>query len=67
MAQNFEGFGESSIKLDKMHLYKICLGMLFTFDELSTVLCLIEICSNSRPLKLSTELNDIKAPIPRHF
>lgn len=64
----FGGLWEASIKLAKRHLFKTCKGVLLTFEELTTLLCQVESCINSRPLvPLSTETTDLRALTPGHF
>jgi len=65
---NFGGLLESSIKLAKRHLYKTCQGVILTFEELSTLLCQIEACINSRSLApLSPDSADLRVLTPGHF
>lgn len=59
---------EAAVKSAKNHLQYILRNTTFTFEELSTVLCQIEACLNSRPLApLSDDPNDCSALTPGHF
>jgi len=65
---HFGGLWESAVKSTKTHLVKCTKGALFTFEELSTLLCQVEAVLNSRPMtSLSTDPLDYSALTPAHF
>lgn len=65
---NFGGLWEASIKLAKRHILKSCTSALLNFEEMSTLLCQIEACLNSRPLTpISSDSTDLQALTPGHF
>ena len=61
---------ENGVKACKRHLKRIVGESKLTFEEMTTVLCQIEACLNSRPLFTSLDSNDDDgtAPLtPGHF
>ncbi|EFN86785.1 hypothetical protein EAI_00049, partial [Harpegnathos saltator] len=52
----------------KYHLHRILGPHTLTFEELTTLLCKIEACLNSRPIApISDTLDDYEPLTPRHF
>lgn len=65
---NFGGLWEAGVKSVKFHLKRILNDRVLSFEELSTLLCQIESCLNSRPLcPLSPDPSDFNALTPAHF
>lgn len=65
---HFGGLWESAVKLTKNLLVKACKTSILNFEELTTLLCQIEACLNSRPLTpLSSDPADVRALTPGHF
>ena len=56
-APHFGGLWESAVKSMKRHLNKIMGSLLFTYEELTTIICQVEACLNSRPLIPMTSHN----------
>lgn len=65
---NFGGLWEAGVKSIKFHLKRI-LDKNLTFEELTTTLCKIEACLNSRPLCPidSSNTDDVEVLTPGHF
>jgi len=62
------GLWEAGVKACKHHLRRIMGNVLFTFEELSTVLTQVEACLNSRPLTpLSSDPTELQPLTPAHF
>lgn len=65
---HFGGLWEAAVKLTKNHLQRACKTSILNFEELTTLLCQIEACLNSRPLTpLSSDPSDVRALTPGHF
>ena len=67
-APHFGGLWEAAVKSMKKHLTRIVGNVKLNFEELTTVLCQIEACLNSRPLvPLLTNNDDEEVLTPGHF
>jgi len=67
-APHFGGLWKAGVKSVKHHLRRVVGSHTLTFEELSTVLCLIEACLNSRPLApLTDTVEDYEPLTPGHF
>lgn len=67
-APHFGGLWESAVKSAKHHLTRMMGEARLTLSELSTLLCQIEACLNSRPITpLSSDPSDAEALTPAHF
>ncbi|XP_037822009.1 uncharacterized protein LOC119610737 [Lucilia sericata] len=65
---HFGGLWGAGVKSAKYHLKRIMTDRVFSYEELTTLLCQIEGCLNSRPLcPLSTDPTDNDALTPAHF
>lgn len=65
---NFGGLWEAGVKSVKFHLKRIMNDRILSFEELSTLLCQIEGCLNSRPLcPVSSDPSALDALTPAHF
>ena len=66
---HFGGIWEAAVKSAKYHLKHILGDHKLTFEELSTVLCQIEACLNSRPLVplVTPNTEGIDCLTPGHF
>lgn len=67
-APHFGGLWEAGVKSTKYHLRRVIGDTTLTFEELYTLLTLIEASLNSRPLcPLSEDINDVAVLTPGHF
>lgn len=67
-APHFGGLWEAGVKSMKYHLKRIMANLIFTFEELNTVVVQIECVLNSRPLSaVSTNATDFAPLTPAHF
>ncbi|XP_043660727.1 uncharacterized protein LOC122624982 [Drosophila teissieri] len=67
-APHMGGLWEAGVKSFKTHFYKTTGNFKYTLEELSTLLCRIEACLNSRPISaMSEDPSDILALTPGHF
>ncbi|XP_077262536.1 uncharacterized protein LOC143897601 [Temnothorax americanus] len=67
-APHFGGLWEAGVRSVKHHLRRVLQNHTLTFKELTTLLCRIEACLNSRPLApLKDTLNDYEVLTPGHF
>ncbi|CAI6373869.1 unnamed protein product [Macrosiphum euphorbiae] len=67
-APHFGGLWEAAVKSAKHHLARTTGKAKLTLSELSTLLCQIEACLNSRPLiPMSSDPNDFTSLTPAHF
>lgn len=67
-APHHGGLWEAAVKSTKYHL-KRCIGQTtLTYEEMSTLLCQVEACLNSRPLcRLTNDPDDVDVLTPGHF
>lgn len=67
-APHFNGLAEAAVKSVKNHLKRVVGSTLLTYEEISTLLCQVEACVNSRPLcAVSLDPNDQMPLTPGHF
>lgn len=67
-APHFGGLWEAGVKSVKYHLRRVLRSYTLTFEELTTVLCRVEACLNSRPLApLTDSLDELEPLTPGHF
>ncbi|XP_046145693.1 uncharacterized protein LOC123989018, partial [Osmia bicornis bicornis] len=65
---HFGGLWEAAVKSAKRHLLRSVEGHRLTFEELTTLLCQVEACLNSRPLSpLTDDPKDFSALTPNHL
>ncbi|XP_043465287.1 uncharacterized protein LOC122500431 [Leptopilina heterotoma] len=68
IAPNFGGLWEAGVKSVKTHLRKLLLNSTPTAEELTTLLCQIESCLNSRPLvAINDDPESLDVLTPGHF
>ncbi|XP_026684463.1 uncharacterized protein LOC113470313 isoform X3 [Diaphorina citri] len=67
-APHFGGLFESNVKSFKTHLLKVIGSQLLSYEELSTLTCLLENLLNSRPLcQIHSDPTDGEMLTPNHF
>lgn len=67
-APHFGGLWEAGVRAVKYHLHRVIGEQTLTYEELSTLLCQVEACLNSRPLSaMSNDPKDFTALTPGHF
>ncbi|XP_011861755.1 PREDICTED: uncharacterized protein LOC105558592, partial [Vollenhovia emeryi] len=67
-APHFGGLWEAGVKSVKHHMRRVLGDHTLSFEELSTFLCQIEACLNSRPIApLSDDVDDLQFLTPGHF
>ena len=67
-APHFGGISEAAAKSAKYHLLRVIGEQVLTFSELTTLMCRIEACLNSRPLTaLTDDPTDLDFLSPSHF
>lgn len=67
-APHFGGIWEAGVRSVKYHLRRTLKNHILTFEELTTLLCRIEACLNSRPLAPLKDTNDdYETLTPGHF
>lgn len=65
---HFGGIWEAGVKSAKFHLKRVIGETKLTFEEMSTLLCQIEACLNSRPIcPVTNDPDDLAALTPGHF
>lgn len=62
-APNFGGLWEAGVKSTKFHLKRVIGDQTLTFEEMSTLLCQVEACLNSRPISVIHN-DDPSEPLP---
>ena len=55
---NFGGLWEAAVKSMKYHLRRVMGELVLSFEELTTVVCQVEACLNSRPILAMTSHNE---------
>ncbi|XP_076684107.1 uncharacterized protein LOC143377074 [Andrena cerasifolii] len=66
-APHFGGLWEAGVKSAKHHLHRVVRDHTLSYEELTTVLCMVEACLNSRPLVPASDNDDDIALTPAHF
>ncbi|XP_029162327.1 uncharacterized protein LOC114933911 [Nylanderia fulva] len=65
---HFGGLWEACVRSVKFHLKRVIGAHTLTIEEMSTLLCKVEACLNSRPLgQMSDNYDDYHALTPSHF